>query len=318
MAAQENELYLRRCSLLLVGAGDALDLSEMRVTFETKQEDEQGPNNCSIRVYNLSAATVKKIQGEYSRVVLQAGYQNASFGVIFDGTIRQFREGREDARTTYLDILAADGDKAYNFSVVSKSVAAGVSPRERIATIVQAMNANGVSQGQVLIEGTSGILPRGKVLFGLARVALGQEVEALGSTWNIDNGRVNVVPLTGYLPGEAVVLNSATGLLGRPEQTQEGVTARCLINPRIRLGGLVKIDQASVNKTLQQKDAAIPGAQLAYNQYAGLQMFADVSADGLYRVYVSEYRGDTRGTAWWQDLTLLSVDPTTLKVKRYG
>jgi hypothetical protein len=170
----------------------------------------------------------------------------------------------------------------------------------------------------VLVPGTGGVLPRGKVLFGLARVAIRDEAENLSSTWNISNGEVNVVPLVGYLPGEAVVLTSKTGLIGRPEQTQEGLRARCLINPRIRLGGLVRIDNASINQTLQQKDHEIPGAQAPYNKYAGIEQYATITSDGLYRVYVAEHHGDSRGQAWWTDLILLAVDPVTLEVKAYG
>lgn len=316
--ADANELYDRKCTLLVVSGDEALDLSEMRIVFETKQEDEESPNNARIRVYNLSRETVARIQGEYTRVVLQAGYQNASFGVIFDGTIKQFGVGKENPTTTYLDILAADGDLAYNFSTVNKSLAAGSTPEQRIKALIEAMGPQGVTEGELIIPSTGGVLPRGKVLFGLARGALRSQVQNVGATWSIQNGKVNILPLTEYLPGEAVVLTSATGLIGRPQQTEGGIYARCLINPRIGIGGLVRIDNKSINKTFQQADFSIPGAQLPYNRYAGIQQLADVTADGLYRVYVAEYNGDTRGQPWWMDLVLLAVDPSTMKVKAYG
>lgn len=324
MAAIPNELYLRKCSLVVMqGSGNdpgtpGLDLSDMHITFQSRQEDEESPNNCRIRVHNLTRETISRIQGEYTRVVLQAGYQYASYGVIFDGTIKQFGVGRENPTTTYLDILAADGDLAYNFSVVNKSLAAGSTPEHRIAAVIQAMAPNGVEKGEVIVPGTGGVLPRGKVLFGLAKGALRAQTQNIGATWNINNGKINIVPLDGYLPGEAVVLTSRTGLIGLPEQTQEGLKARCLINPRITVGSLVKIDNKSINQTFQQTDFTIPGAQLPYDKYVGIQQFADITADGLYRVYVAEYEGDTRGLPWWMNLILLAVDPTTLKVKAYG
>lgn len=318
MAAIPNEQFIRRCSLLVVAGTQALDLSQMHIRFETKQEDEESPNNARIRVYNLSRETVARVRNEFSRVVLQVGYEGTSMGVIFDGTIKQFATGREDNKSTYLDILAADGDQAYNFATVNKSLAAGSTPEQRIAALIEAMGPKGVTRGQTTIPSTGGVLPRGKVLFGMARAGLRSEVQNIGATWNIQNGQINITPLDGYLPGDAVVLTSRTGLIGRPEQTQQGVYARCLINPRINVGSLVKIDNASINQVSQQQDFAIPGAQIPYDKYAGVQMFADISADGLYRVYVSEYNGDTRGAAWWQDLILLTVDPSTMKVKPYG
>ena len=202
----ENDLYLRRASLMLVDGDRALDLSEMHFRFKTAQQDEESPNSCAIRVWNLSDETVRKIRGEYSRVVVQAGYVNSAFGVVFDGTVRQYRIGKEnDNLSTYLHILAPDGDVPYNYAVVNKSLAAGVSASERVAAVVEAMTKKGARSGQVLVPGTGGVLPRGKVLFGLARAAMRQEVAAQGSTWNISNGEINVVPLDGYLPNEVVV-----------------------------------------------------------------------------------------------------------------
>lgn len=321
--------WQRRCELLLFepqrtnnpsaftagGVGPTvMDLSEMHIRFECKQEDEESPNNCSIRVENLSADTAQRVQTEYTRVVLQAGYMNAGFGVVFDGTIKQFRKGRTDSRTTYLEILAADGDLAYNYATLSRTLAAGSTPQERVQAVMAAMQPHGIQPGQVEIPGTGGVLPRGKVLFGLARAALRQIVRDRGCTWSIQNGAVNIVPLDSYLPDEAVVLTSETGLIGRPEQTENGVVARCLINPRIQVGGLVKIDNRSVNQTIQQNDFALPFGQQPFDRYAGVQLLADVAADGLYRVYVAEMVGDTRGQEWYMDLSLLAVDPSTGKV----
>lgn len=315
----EGALYLRRASLLLVAGEQALDLSEMHFRFQTCQQDEESPTNCSIRVYNLADATVRRIRGEFSKVVLQAGYQSAPFGVVFQGNIKQYRIGADpDGITTYLDILAADGDEAYNFAIVNRTMSAGSTAKDRIDAGIAVMVKHGVQSGQLLIPPTGGVLPRGKVLFGHARSILRQESQTQGATWTIQNGKVNIVPFDGYLPGEAVVLTSMTGLVGRVEQTEGGMRCRCLMNPKLIVGGLVRIDNKSINQTASSKAAEIPGAQLAYNRYAGLQRFATVSADGLYRIYVAEYVGDTRGQEWYTELTCLSVDPVTMKVKQGG
>lgn len=315
----DNALYGRLCSLLLVEGDKALDLSGMHITFESRQQDEEHPDNCRIRVHNLSRETVRRIKGEFSRVVLQAGYEGVGLGVIFDGTIRQWGEGREGNRVdTYLDILAADGDLGYNNGFVSRTLAAGSTAKQRIDECVAAIvEQHGMRTGRVkLTEGFGGTLPRGRVLFGLARAQLRGQTQNVRASWNIKGGAVNVTPLDEYPPGQAVVLNALTGLIGRAEQTMDGIKCRCLINPRIDVGGLVHIDNASVNKVTQQKDHVIDGgAQMPYDQWAGLQNLADVTADGLYRVYVCEYRGNNRGPDWYMDLILLSIDPATKKVK---
>lgn len=321
-------MFGRVASLLVVRAGQrvqlgpaidlpqsVIDLSEMHFRFRTVQQDVESPNNCSIRVYNLSEKTLNAIvRDEYSRVIVQGGYKATGLGVVFDGTIKQFRIGRENATDTYLDILAADGDLAYNFATLGITLAAKSTPSQRVAAVIGEMAKKGATAGDVM-EFTGGVLPRGKVLFGMARALLRQEAQSQGATWNIDAGRINVTPLDGYKKGEAVVLTSLSGLIGIPEQTNEGLRATSLLNPRLTVAGLVQIDNKSVNQTVQQNPDAAP---IAFNQYTGIQNLAHVAADGFYRLFVVEHEGDTRGPAWFSHLTCLALNPSTKKVSRYG
>lgn len=305
------EQFLRRASLLVTDGTRVLDLSSLRFTFQVRAADTESPNNAVIRVFNVSAQTRALIQGEFARVVLQAGYEE-NFGVIFDGTIKQIGIGRQEGSTdTYLDLKAADGDIPYTEAFVATSLPAGTTSRERAEVAVAAMQEKGVLGAQNLLPETGGILPRGKVLWGLARAQLRHETEAAGATWSIQQGYLQIIPKTGYLPSEAVVLNGQTGLIGRAEQTVDGIRAKCLINPNIKVGTLVRIDNAAINQTLQQDPNAAP---VPFDQWAGLQLLANINADGLYRAYVIEYDGDTRGNAWYATLTLLAINPATDEV----
>lgn len=305
--------YLRKASLLLGAGKTALDLSELHFRFSTVNQDVESPNNCSIRVYNLKNDTVRKIRGEFDAVTVQAGYES-NYGVIFQGNIKWFRIGRERNVDSYLDILAADGDMAYNQSLVNETLAAGWTHTQALERAVKSMNPQGVSMGfmdpQGLLGGTIP-QPRGKVMFALGKVIMRHTTRTIGATWSIENGKVNVLPLDGYLPNEAVVLNSLTGLVGFPEQTNDGIHIRCLLNPRLTIGSLVRIDNKSINQLVQQNPNAAP---IPYNQWTGLQFLASEDADGLYRVFVAEHRGDTRGLEFYTDLVCLAVNPVTKKV----
>lgn len=316
---KNNPSWLRAGSLFVVSNSATLDLSQFRFTFRTSQAETESPNNAVIRVYNLKDSTVAAIKKEFARVVLQAGYKSGPAGVLFSGEIRQFNSGREDAKNTYLDILAADGDTAYNYGFLHQSFAAGTARSEMVNAAVGAMAPYGVNKGVVNYEGTGGVLPRGKVLFGLARAQLRGLTQQVGATWNISGGKLNITPLAGYLPGEAVVLNSATGLIGRVEQTVDGMVAKCLINPRITPGTLLQIDNRSINTTEAQKPLNGPGSpQIPFDSYKGLQRFASIAADGLYRVYVVEHEGDSRGQEWYSNIVGLAVNPVTKEVIGHG
>jgi len=317
-----GQQWIRKFTLVVAAGADGLDLSALRCKFKVSQSDNESPNTATIRVYNLSDDTVKQITGrtpvEYTRVVLQAGYEGAAYGVIFDGTIKQFRRGKENATDSYLDILAAAGDIEYNFGVVSSTIAAGSTSQDRVKTVAAAI---GMPVGQTPTLGTGGVLPRGKVLWGMARALVRGEAFTRGASWSIQDGKIDIVPLDGYLPGEAVVLSALTGLVGLPEQTEQGIKARCLLNPKLRIGGLFQIDNASINQTTQADLRAsrfpernLPAGQVPFDKYAGVQLFADVTADGFYRLYVVEFIGDTRGQDWYADLIGLAVDKSSGKV----
>ena len=307
-----TQQYPRQCSLILTDGTTGIDLSEMRIRFHVSQADTESPNTAVIRVYNLSEATINQVEKEYQRVVLQAGYPG-NFAVIFQGTITQLVKGRESALDSFLDIMAADGDEAYNFAVVNKALAAGASPQDQAAAIAQAMQPYGVDLGDTTGL-TGGILPRGKVLFGLARARMSDLANTTATTWSIQNGKVTIIPLTGYLAGEAVALSARTGLVGIPEATIDGIEIRCLLNPMIRIGTRVQIDNSAINTPTVLQQGLFP-------TYGDITLPATVTRDGYYRVLVAEHTGDMRGQEFYTDLTCLAIDPSAApdkSVQPYG
>lgn len=318
-----NQQFNRKASLIISAGDKGLDLSALHFKFKISAADIQSPNTAEIRVYNLADETVKKIKGEFQVVTVQAGYEDTGvFGIIFQGSIKQFRVGKESAITSYLDILAADGDVAYNNAILKQTLAAGSTILQHAQAAVGAMGAvspNAITlnpNSQKALQAFGGMLPRGKVLFGMARTIMKSTAERLNATWSIQNGVVQVLPLNQYLPGQAVVLSALTGVVGIPEQTDEGIKIKTLLNPKLRIGGQVQID----NKSINQASAASPnvsqiGAGLPFNVRAGRpQLLASVTNDGFYKIYVVEHEGDTRGQPWYSMITALAIDPSSKQV----
>jgi hypothetical protein len=300
-APSSQQQWIRKVGLVVSAGSSGLDLSNMRIKFKTNQADlPSTPNYAVIRVYNLSDDTAKSVQKEFTAVRLQAGYEGGSFGGIFSGTIKMVRRGRETPTDTYLDILAADGDIARNFAIVNTSLAAGATQKDQLAATTKAM---GIPAGYTP-DLPPGTLSRGKVLYGMARDRMNDIADTSNCTWSIQNGQVQMVPLTSYMPGEAVVLNSNSGMIGLPEQTEDGIHVKSLINPRIKIGALVQID----NKSIQ--GAFLGGSNLfATGRLESLPgLLPKVTADGFYRVYVCEHTGDTRGQEWYSELVCLAID----------
>ncbi|BFO03416.1 hypothetical protein KNHN1_17940 [Pseudomonas guariconensis] len=303
--------YLRKISLKIGSDTEAIDLSDLRIRFAVRRGTISTPNTADIRVYNVSAATAKKAQlKEFGRVVLQAGYAG-NYGVIFDGTIKQVRRGRESQTDTYLDITAADGDSAYNWSVINMSLAAGSTAQDHLKAAVQAMEGRGVTMGEVAPLSTNK-LPRGKVMFGLTRDVLDNLGRTQDVSWSIQDGRMTLIPNTAYLPGDAVVVNYQTGMVGLPEQTQNGVNVRMLLNPSVKIGRILKLDNASI----QQYRYGVSLNDQAFNDIIHNQIVLD--SDGVYKVLISDHYGDSRGGEWYTDVICVSVDATVANVQLIG
>lgn len=408
-----TQQYLRKASLI-VGRdnGGALDLSELRFRFDIRRGDLQTPNSARVRVYNVSDNTAQKIEREFTRLVIQGGYEG-NYGILFDGSVVQIRRGRDNQTDTYLDITAADGDSAYNFAVVNATLAAGSTSADHVAAACTAMNPYGVSLGYApwgkpaqakptaddiaaqqaavdaakktvddntnkasdlvsqgiqlrkqgdaaaaagdsaaarqyylqakalndqagsVLTGVNKVdlprynseldklkaikeaatqpdtpsaamsgLPRGKVMFGMARDLLRVAAKTQSMVWSIQDGKLQMNPETSYVPGDIPVISAATGLVGLPEQTQNGITVKMLLNPSIKIGRLIQLD----NKSIQRYEFGLSIPDQAKKSLIEEQN--KLQDDGFYYVMVAEHTGDTRGNDWYTEVICLSVDAT--------
>lgn len=278
----------------------ALNFADFRVTFSIRRGDLQTPNSADLRIYNVADATANRVMKEFTRVVIQAGYEG-NFGLIFDGTIKQARRGRLDGKDSYIDVTAADGDEAYNFSTMALSLAAGVPPKDQVQEFLKFMPGS-IVRGYVPELSTNGPV-RGRVYYGMVRDELNDFAQQTDCLWSIQDGKLTLIPQTAYIPGEPVLLSPATGLVGVPEQTQNGIQMRVLLNPSIKIGQLVKLD-STINPFRFGLDV---GSQASSSN---LELSIKTNADGLYYVMTADHTGDTRGNEWYTDLTCLAVDAT--------
>lgn len=292
-----TQQFIRRVSLIVGNAGgQGLDLSDLHIKFSIWSATTQSPKHTTIRVYNVSDSTAKQLQQEFQQVFLQAGYGD-NFGLIFGGAIKQIRKGRENATDTFVDIIAADGDEAYNWAVVNTTLAAGWSQTDYHGALVQSMESYGIRAGYTPSFSQSQ-LPRGKVCYGMARDYMRQLAGASGTQWAIQDGQLHMVPIGSYLPNEAVVLTSDTGMVGVPTQTVDGIIVKCLLNPNINPGTRIQIDNASIQQAALSTD------------YTALNYFPSLDADGFYKVYAMTQTGDTRGPAFHTEMICAAVNGT--------
>lgn len=306
-SSADGQQFGRTCTLLVSNsAGMALDLSQLHIKFAVKKTGVMTPNTGDIKVYNMDETTAALIKKEFTHVVLQAGYVG-NYGVICQGNIKWATIGRESNTETFLNILVGDGDKAYNYAVVNKTLAAGSDANDHLRAALSPMTAMGIGQNYITTLPVTK-LPRGKVMFGNARDYIRTIANDNAATWSIQDGGIVFIKQSTYLPGTAVVLTSKTGMITQPTQTIEGIMAKCLLNPKLKVHGRVHIDNASIQAF--KIDPLVPGSPA--------NTPASLSADGMYYILVAEHFGDTRGTDWYTSLQTLSVNVSANPLNSIG
>lgn len=295
-----NDQYMRRYRVLVKSKSseEAINVSELRCTFEVHKAVSEEPGYSRIVIYNMAQKTIGKIKSG-DTVILEAGYKNGSTGMIFSGTVVQPILRWEDAVTSALTLICQDGDVFLNNAFTIKTLAKGSTPLSQLQEATHT-DTGSIDTGIVNNGLDSQGLPRGKVMFGSSADYISQIAKGNDAQCFIEDSVLNIVKAADYSANTAVELNPKTGLIGFPEQTEDGVSAQCLINPRIKLNTLVYINNTLVS---------------AREVDEGETAYTNPSTNGVYRIVQLTYSGDTDGDDWtisFDAITQASINPVGL------
>lgn len=287
--------YLRRFRLLVkTFRGATLDVSAVRFTFKIDKNINRFYQTAEITLYNLSPDTETDIFKNGQEVTLEAGYQNGSYGVIYKGFIRQPIRGKEDGTTYFLRLYCMTGDDLLRFAYCNTTINSNAD----IRTIINQIARSSTIPFDVRIDpniDNNQKTQRGKTVLSSPYDELRSIALNNNSFLYYDDG-VAYFSSIAKQPGDRVTtLNAQTGMIGIPQQTDQGIEVRCLINSAIKLDSWIKLNNQSIIQ-----------AQLEFGQVLN-QVLLDL--DGLYRVINIIATGDSRGNDWYYDLTTISQAP---------
>jgi baseplate hub protein gp41 len=299
----------------------ALDISNLRCTFSIQKTTLQTPNMLYARIYNLAPATLAKVL-EFTRVQVHAGYKYANYGRIFDGEVVQYRRGKENPVDTYLEIHAADGD-TINTAVQFQAYPAGTKERKILDDLNTKKKEIDPSFKVEHVDESlyTAAYQRDSVVVGHARAVERRMFLSSGAQHFIEMGAFIAIKNEGYRPGETVILSPKTGLVGMPEVTPQGIQVKCLLNPKLVLGGVVQINSDLISGVAYTPgtDSKTVNGQVVPGDPTGGKVFntnmwkqnletAYTSPVGKYKILLMTYTGDTRGNPWYCDLVCVALD----------
>lgn len=320
--------YGRKYRVIVADENNAgLDVSNLHCTFVVNKAAIASPSTLELIIYNLAPDAENLLLTEGYRVMLEAGYQGLAsiekrvededadnttttvtesvtrdvdengeeelhaqeYGKIFDGLVLQIFRQQEDATTYTLHIIALDGDDFYYRNFSSRTILRGQTQRE----VLENVTANAsipTPINRITPTLSESVLPRGKVIFGDTKEVVKKIAKNNSAQLYVEAGEIYIEKLVDEIPEDsAIVISPQTGLIGSPEQTNDGVAVTTLMNPLLQIMGLFKIDNSLVRQT------KINLGNLG--QVSTLPLALD--ADGQYRIIQITHRGDTRGDEWY-------------------
>lgn len=277
----------------------------LRITFDVYTVVRATYWYADIVIYNLDEATVAQIMGNHSNgpsgveqgmeVILSAGYLSGNYGVIWDGYVMQpmwDRENVTDYKLTLHCVIGLGDTRNY----VNKTYDS-IGQRDLVARIAQdSFRPIPIETGAISTRVDNKASSRAYTVFGNPL----PYVDSIAA----DNNMLNWLTAKGINiadPNEnedvvsrddLVVYTPRTGIIGTPVQTQDGANVRLLLDPRVQVKKPVmqiKIDNAIVRQI--KKEAGDFGK-------IGL-----LDRDGQYLVAAVHHIGDTRGQAWYTEIT---------------
>ena len=274
----ENVLFGRKYRVIVSDInGIGIDVSTLRCTFQIEKSLSETPNYAEIVLYNLSAQTENSIIKEGAKVILEAGYRNPQYGLIFSGDIVQPLRGKEDNTTYTLTLISQDGDLFYNKGIINASFRAGQTTRDILENMTKQCS-NALELGQISDNLSQTALPRGKALFGLTRDYFRQMAKSEQAAFYINNNKIDFVK----------AMDLPTN--GMPEQTEEGIQATCLLNPLLDLNKMVAIDLYSIQRQKADRNNELK----------------NIEGSGVFKIIKIAHKGDTRGDEWYTEFTAIA------------
>ena len=282
---------MRRYRVIVAGT----DISNLRCVFSIVKTMSSEPNKSTLQIYNLSEKTRNNISSG-KRVIIEAGYESGQYGLIYDGDIVVVVNSGLNGKDKITQIVAQDGDLFLNSGFINVSYSSG---KKSIDYFNQSVGAAGGETDSVTGDAKLSVLPRGKVMFGNTGDYMRQFAKNENALFFIDDGKVNLVKAADPPRGQVVSLSPSSGLIGTPEMSEDGIRAKCLLNPMLKLNGLVHIDNSHV--------------EMSYDFLLAASVSGGGLSTGIYKIIKFTHTGDTRGNDWYTDFVGIA-QPGTVPV----
>lgn len=269
-----------RSATLLVGQGSTgTRLHGLHIKFDISKDVFATCNVAKVEVYGLSQQTRDSIKRYQTQMQLYAGYvQDGGEMLLFHGQVYTVSHEKQPPEVL-TKLGSGDGLAAMRETRLAVAMPPGTTV---LAAARQIAGAMGLPLGTVQDTGAS--FPRGFSFSGMADEGMRRIAAAGGYEHSVQDNSLQMVPRFQSTTQSAVLVSSATGMIGSPEMCEDGAErlmtiqpfvrwkVRCLLNPRIT-----------------------PARQVS---------LASEQVSGTFRVQKVRHMGDTHGPEWFSEMEI--------------
>lgn len=215
-----------------------------RINFKVEKTAEgRTANKCSVQIYNLAPASKALIEEKAAPMQILAGYEEGVETIFLGDIATAITERRGADLVTVVE--GGDGQNAISDATLQFTFKGEVT----VARLIDEVKASlGVVTGSIKgLQAQS--FKKGFTWSSKASELLDQLVKGQGLQWSIRDGALQITPEGEDTGEEAVLLSPSTGLIGTPGKTENGFTAKALLNGQIQVGRLVKLESKEITGT---------------------------------------------------------------------
>ena len=201
---------------------------------------------CQMQLLNLPEIVQKKLYKDnynatkYMLMEFYAGYQN-EMPLIFYGFVNQCYTHRDSGAVDFVTDIQADSNQLityYGFNNVT------IAKDSRFEDVLQILTKDFPWYKPRYIT------PKIKPLAS-NKTFIGQTLDLLGREYGqydiyIDKGELNVLDKNEVVPGDILVINSKSGLLGSPKRAQQYLEFDMIFEPRLKLAQAIELQSSSI------------------------------------------------------------------------
>lgn len=256
----DRVLQVNRIYSLVVGdreTGDGWDIRDLHIIFDISKmaDNSEKDNTATIEIYNLSKEKQNFLEKEYITAVLSVGYVDTGLLRLFAGEVVEAstRSSEGDVITT---LRIGVSYTELNHQTLSKLVPDGKTVEDVVTEVSKDL---GTSQNVITGVNCKNPVIDGYPISGTPKEVLNELCNAHDMEWSVDDDVLYVRDATESHTRDissVVIISQSSGLIERPYLTnspdgksrgnektkKKGLQFRCLINPELVPGSLIKLE----------------------------------------------------------------------------